>query len=113
VETYCLSCGHNWNSRTPASRQCPNCWSRAIAGHDELTLAGIIAKLLGALSIGYPLPPPSPKDRTLVPLSLVHFVTLMGRAKTQKERWHLVKLMLTHVGIADSQADAEAKAMCP
>jgi len=114
MKYWCLSCNHEWSSRGPTpSRQCPNCWKRAIADEDELRLAGIVALPLAQLSKNTLPAPPTPEAVLKFPFALGSFMALVNRAGNQAERRRAAELMLLHRGIGPSEASVLATRMYP
>jgi len=99
-------------------RQCPSCWSRALASEDELRLGSFVCHLLAHLAAG--LPPPSPgsplnalADGISLPFSIKAYHDVVSRARDQTERRRAALLMLRQRGLPPAQCQSLALSMFP
>lgn len=48
---------------------------------------------------------PSPIEATLAPLGAIHYVSIMGKARSAESRKRALKLMLVSLGFNESEID--------
>lgn len=119
MKVFCISCLNDWLARGgKVPRQCPTCWSRAIATEDDLRLGSFVCHLLANLAAG--LPPPAPgsppsalADAISLPFSMKAYHDVISRADDQAERRRAVILMLQQRGLPVAQCQNLALSMFP
>ena len=98
MKYYCLSCSHEWKTRSSGSRQCPHCWARSIVNEDEIGIASKVGYWLSKVGErNYP--------------HVYTFTEIMKRAPGNLERRTAMQLMLRFQG--EEGASAIAAKMYP